>query len=213
MHVYVFWRASSVPFLRRHVSRNVLVGAGVFFWSVFALGRFFGHSGTGVFARSLELFGMDWMAVMFLTTVALLAVDLVTVFGLLLPRLAPSLRGLALVAGGVLSMVALVQGMRPPVVQEYEVQLPGLPHEMDGTVLVAMSDLHVGSLLGKEWLNARVAQVQAEHPDIVVLLGDIFEGHGEPQKELIQALHGLSAPLGVWAVLGNHEFHGRQVLL
>ena len=209
MHVYVFWRASSVPFLKRHVSRNVLIGAGVFFWSVFALGRFFGHDAIGVFARTLELFGMDWMAVMFLTTVALLAVDLVTVFGLLLPRLAPSLRGLALVAGGVLSLVALVQGMRPPVVQEYEVRLPGLPHEMDGTVLVAMSDLHVGSLLGKEWLNARVAQVQAEHPDIVVLLGDIFEGHGEPQKELIQALHGLSAPLGVWAVLGNHEFHGR----
>ena len=209
MHVYVFWRAGSVPFLRRHVSRHVLIGTGVFFWTIFALGRFFGHGGTGVLARTLELFGMDWMAVMFLTTVSLLAVDLVTMFGFLLPRLAPSLRGLALVAGGVLSLVALVQGMRPPVVQEYEVRLSGLPHEMDGTVLVAMSDLHVGSLLRKEWLNARVAQVQAEHPDIVVLLGDIFEGHGEPQKELIQVLHGLSAPMGVWAVLGNHEFHGR----
>ncbi len=95
-------------------------------------------------------------------------------------------------------------------VQEYEVRLSGLPHEMDGTVLVAMSDLHIGTLLGKQWLDARVAQVQAERPDIVVLLGDIFEGHGEPQKELLQVLHGLSAPLGVWAVLGNHEFHGRD---
>lgn len=81
---------------------------------------------------------------------------------------------------------------------------------MDGTVLVAMSDLHVGTLLGKQWLDARVAQVQAEHPDLVVLLGDIFEGHDDPQKELLQVLHRLSAPLGVWAVLGNHEFHGRD---
>lgn len=210
MHVYVFWRVGSVPFLRRHVSRKFLIGTGVVFWAVFFLGRFFGHSGTGVLARTLELFGMDWMAVMFLATVSLLAIDLVTGFGLLLPRLAPSLRGLALVAGGVLSLVALVQGLRPPVVQEYEVRLSGLPHEMDGTVLVAMSDLHVGTLLGKQWLDARVAQVQAEHPDLVVLLGDIFEGHDEPQKELLQVLHRLSAPLGVWAVLGNHEFHGRD---
>jgi predicted MPP superfamily phosphohydrolase len=182
----------------------------VLFWAVFFFGRFFGHGGTGALAKTLELFSMDWMAVMFLTTVSLLAIDLVTGFGLLLPRLLPSLRGFALIAGGVLSLVALVQGLRPPVVQEYEVRLPELPHEMDGTVLVAMSDLHIGTLLGKQWLDARVAQVQAEHPDIVVLLGDIFEGHGEPQNELLQVLHGLSAPLGVWAVLGNHEFHGRD---
>ena len=210
MHVYVFWRLSSVPFLRRHVSRRFLVVTGVFFWAVFFFSRFFGHGGTGTLARTLELFGMNWMAVMFLTTVSLLVIDLVTGFGLLLPKLLPSLRGFAFIVSVVLSIVALFQGLRPPVVQEYEVRLSGLPHEMDGTVLVAMSDLHIGTLLGKKWLDARLAQVQTEHPDIVLLLGDIFEGHGEPQKELLQVLHGLSAPLGVWAVLGNHEFHGRD---
>ena len=210
MQAYVFWRAGSVPFLRRHVPRKFLIGTGLFFWAVFSIGRFAGHGGTGVPARMLELLGMYWMGVMLLTTVSLLAIDLVTGFGLLLPRLAPSLRGLALAAGGVLSLIAIVQGLRPPVVQDYEVRLSGLPHEMDGTVLVAMSDLHLGTLLGKQWLEARVAQVEAEHPDLVVLLGDIFEGHGKPQKELIQGLHRLSAPLGVWAVLGNHEYRGRD---
>jgi hypothetical protein len=53
-----------------------------------------------------------------------------------------------------------------------------------------------------------VAQVQAQKPDIVVLLGDLFEGHGPPSEELLNKLHGLSAPLGVWAVLGNHESYG-----
>ena len=210
MHVYVFWRAGSVPFLKRHVPRKFLIGAGVLFWVVFSVGRFFGHGGTGVFARTLELFAMDWMAMIFLATVSLLVIDLITGFGLLLPRSAPLLRGLALIAGGVLTLVGLVQGMRPPFVQEYEVRLSGLPHEMDGSVLVAMSDLHLGTVLGRQWLDARIAQVHAEHPDLVVLLGDIFEGHGEPREELLQVLHRLSAPLGVWAVLGNHEFHGRD---
>lgn len=85
MHVYVFWRVGSVPFLRRHVSQKFVIGTGVFFWAVFSLGRFFGHGGTGGLARTLELFGMDWMAVMFLAAISLLAIDLVTGFGFLLP--------------------------------------------------------------------------------------------------------------------------------
>ena len=159
-------------------------------------------------AAALELFGMTWMGVLFLVFVSLLAIDFITGFGLLLPRLAPSLRGLALLAGGLLSAIALIQGLRPPVVQNYEVYLAGLPDEMDNTVVVAVSDLHLGSLLGERWLEALVTQIQAQQPDLVVLLGDLFEGHGEPQGELLPVLRRLSAPLGVWVVPGNHEFHG-----
>jgi predicted MPP superfamily phosphohydrolase len=209
MHIYVFWRAASVPLVDRHVSRKVLIGAGAVLWAGLVL-ALVGHHRTGILAGTLELFGMNWMAVLFLSSVSLLAVDIVTGFGFLLPRLVPLLRGLALVAGGALSVIALVQGLRPPVVQNYEVYLSDLPDEMNDTVLVAMSDLHVGSLLGERWLEARVAQVQAERPDLVVLLGDLFEGHGRPQGELLPVLRRLSAPLGVWAVHGNHEFHHRR---
>jgi len=208
MHVYVFWRAASVPFVDRHVSRKFLIGTGIIFWGIFFLGRVVGHSGTGALAGTLEFLGMNWMAVLFLTLVSLLTIELVTLFGLLLPRIAPRLRGWALVAGGVLSMLALVQGLRPPVIQRYDVSLPGLPAEINGTVIVALSDLHLGSLLGERWLAARVAQVQAQRPDLVVLLGDIFEGHGKPREELLLTLRRLTAPLGVWAVPGNHEFYG-----
>ncbi len=207
MHIYVFWRAASVPVLKRYIPRKLLIGAGLVLWATFFLGRVYGHQGTSPLANTLELLGMNWMAVLFLLFVSLLAMDLVTGFGFLVPRLAPSIRGIALVAGAVLSLFALVQGVRPPVVQNYEVYLPNLAHEMDGTVLVAMSDLHLGSLLDERWLEARVAQVQAQQPDLVVLLGDLFEGHGKPQGELLPVLRRLSAPLGVWVVPGNHEFH------
>jgi predicted MPP superfamily phosphohydrolase len=210
MHIYVFWRATSVPVLKRYAPRKLLIGAGLVLWAGFFFGRVYGHHGTSPLAKALELLGMNWMAVLFLLFVSLLGMDFVTGFGFLVPRLAPSLRGIALVAGAVLSVVALVQGLRPPVVQNYEVYLSGLTDEMDGTVLVAMSDLHLGSLLGERWLEARVAQVQAQRPDLVVLLGDLFEGHGKPQGELLAVLRRLSAPLGVWVVPGNHEFHHRH---
>lgn len=208
MHLYVFWRAASVPFVMHHASKKTLIAAAVLLWILFYLGRTIGHGGTGTFAAVLEFLGMTWMAVLLLTFVCLLAVDMATLFGILLPKAAPSLRGWALLAGAALSAIALFQGLRPPVVEKYEVRLSGLPGEMDGTVLVALSDMHIGTQLGRRWTAARVAQVNALKPDLVVLLGDIFEGHGPPPDPVIGALEALSAPLGVWAVPGNHEFHG-----
>jgi predicted MPP superfamily phosphohydrolase len=208
LQAYVFWRAASVPFVARHVPRRLLIGLAVSLWAGLFLSFYIGRSASGTAVRWLELVGMDWLAVLFLAFVSLLVADLATGFGLLLPKLAPTLRGWALVVAGVLSVVAMVQGLRAPVVRDYEVRLAGLPREMDGTVLVAVSDLHLGSLLGERWLAARVAQVQALRPDILVLLGDIVEGHGQAEGNLLADFRRLSAPLGVWAVTGNHEFHG-----
>ena len=208
MQLYLFWRAASVPFVSRHLSLSFLIWTGVVLWLGFYLGRVFGHHGTGPLAGALEIAGMTWMGVLFLLFTTMVAMDLVTGFGFFVPRLAPSLRGWALILGGVLSLTALVQGLRPPVVKHHEVHLSGLPKEMDGKVLVAMSDLHLGSLLGERWLAARIAQVRAQQPDLVVLLGDIFEGHGLDRESLLPVLGRLKAPMGVWAVLGNHEYHG-----
>jgi predicted MPP superfamily phosphohydrolase len=210
MHLYVFWRAGSVPFIRGSVSRKYLLFTGMAFWLVFFLGRVVDRGETAFFAGTVELLGMNWMGMLFLTTVSLLVVDVVTGFGFLLTGAAPRLRGLALVAGILLSGIALFQGMRPPVVERHSVYLPGLPEEMDGTVLVALSDLHLGRHRGEGWLEARVAQVREQEPDVIVLLGDVFDGHGRLPEELFSRFRSLSAPLGVWAVTGNHDFHGRE---
>ena len=81
---------------------------------------------------------------------------------------------------------------------------------MDKTVLVAVSDLHVSAQTSKVWLAARVNQIRRLKPDIVVILGDFFEGHGPVRDELLPVLKQVRAPLGVWMVSGNHEFHGNR---
>jgi predicted MPP superfamily phosphohydrolase len=207
LQCYVFWRAASVPVVRRHVSPRVLIGVGVAFWASYFFGAALDRQDTGILATSLELWSMTWLAVLFLMSVPLLAAEAATGFGLLLPTIAPRLRGAALAVGGGLTLLALVQGLRAPVVQSYEVYSRGLPVALDGTVIVAISDLHLGSLLGATWLAARVEQVHAEKPDLVVLIGDVFEGHNVPAAELLTVLKSLSAPLGKWGVIGNHEMH------
>jgi hypothetical protein len=100
IHIYVFWRAASVPIVARRVPGNFVVGAGASLWAIFFSARVFGHGGTGPLAGTIELVGMNWMGALFLFFVCLFAVDFVTLFGFLIPRRAPSLRGWALAAGG-----------------------------------------------------------------------------------------------------------------
>jgi hypothetical protein len=210
LHAYVFFRAASVPFVARRVPRRVLLLVAVGCWSSYVLARILEGAGVAAVAWPLELFGVHWLGALFLIAVCLLAVDLATGFGFLLPRRAPLLRGVALAAGGLLSLFALVQGLRPPVVDDEDVRMRGLPADADGLVVVAISDLHLGTLLGPAWLAARVAQVNALEPDLVVVLGDVFEGDraAEDERELVPLLRRLRAPLGVWAVTGNHDSHG-----
>lgn len=210
LQAYVFWRANSVPFLRRRLGPKTIAGIGLALWALFVVARILGHGGAGNAAMVLELLSMTWLVSLFLACVCLATTELITGFGYMFSKHAPVLRGWALVAGAGLSSFAAIQGLRPPAVESYEVQVAGLPPELNGTVLVAMSDLHLGSLLGEKWLGDRVAQVQALRPDLVVLLGDVFEGHGHPQGELLAGLNRLSAPLGVWAVPGNHESYGNR---
>ena len=210
MNLYVLGRALSVPALTRRVPRPWLVAAGAGLWALSLFGDLFGRGSGGPLGAAFELFGMDYLASLFLVTVCLLAVEVVTLLGLILRRLAPRLRGWALVAGLLLSVVAVVQGMRPPVVTNLQVRLPGLPAKLDGTVVVALSDLHLGTLTGPRWLAARVRQVEALHPDLILLVGDIVEAYGRPPSDFTPGLKGLSAPLGVFAVLGNHEHYGRE---
>ncbi|MDD3179240.1 MAG: metallophosphoesterase [Opitutaceae bacterium] len=208
LQIYVFWRAASVPAISRRLPSAWLWLIGAALWGLFLVGRLYGHGRQGALAAALESAGMWWLVVLFLAAVCLLLVETLTGFGWLFPRATPRLRGAALAAGLGLSAVAFVQGHRPPVVEEYSVPIAGLSREYDGMVVVALSDLHLTSAADAAWLADRVRQAMAERPDLIVLLGDIVEGHGEVDGELASILRGLSAPFGVWGVLGNHESYG-----
>lgn len=208
--LYVFWRASSVSFFQRHASRRGMTTLGILLWLLFVIGRLYGHYHDNTLSYWLEFGAMTWMGTLFLLTSSLLAVEVLTGGGWFLPFLAPPLRGFALAVGLVLSGIALHQGTKTPVVDDFEVSIPGLPAALDGTVVVAMSDMHLGILLRGEWLTARITQVRELHPDLILLLGDIFEGHGGKvlQDQSAALLRTMTAPLGVWGVTGNHEFYG-----
>lgn len=82
---------------------------------------------------------------------------------------------------------------------------PDLPVEFDGVRVAFLADLHAGSLLGPERVTRVIDDLIALDADLIILGGD-YEGGGEGGEEMFFAeVARLNAPLGVFAVLGNHE--------
>lgn len=108
---------------------------------------------------------------------------------------------------------------QPHVIERHRVETPGWPPGLPPLRLVALSDLHAGSHADDLARYQAICQeVNALRPDLIVLLGDYvntmpFFGGWIAPAAIAQALAGLHAPLGVHAVLGNHDWYydGREV--
>ncbi len=78
---------------------------------------------------------------------------------------------------------------------------------------VMVSDLHLGSVLGKKQLQRFVRLINEQQPDIILMVGDVFNSDLRPvvAGNLYEDLRQLKAPLGVYAVFGNHEYIGGDI--
>jgi len=87
----------------------------------------------------------------------------------------------------------------------------GLLHPLK---IVMASDLHLGNTINKKHLQRYVAMINAQHPDMVLLAGDIFDNNIMPvvEQNMSEELQNIKAPLGVFAVPGNHEYIGGHVM-
>ena len=126
-------------------------------------------------------------------------------------RCTQALKALGLLLVGALAWGFLGEPQRL-VVRRYQLQLSGWPRALGGLKLALLSDLHVGSPF---WdlpaLERLVERTNAEKPDLVLLAGDYLIG-GVPggtfvgPEPIAATLSRLRAPLGVVAVLGNHDW-------
>jgi predicted MPP superfamily phosphohydrolase len=114
----------------------------------------------------------------------------------------------ALAAAALLLLGLLVWGYlgtRRLVVRRLEVEFEGLPAGLDGLRIVQLSDLHVGPHTSRRHL-ARVADaVRLAEPDLLALTGDQVDDYARDVEPFVVALGSLSAPLGVFAIAGNHD--------
>ncbi len=210
-HLYVGWRLWSVPVLAAPWARRALVIALAAGFLSYPLGRILFALGWHPTGRALEYAGALWMGTVFLLFAALLVADVVTLWGLVLRQWAPNVRTAAAALALAAAAVAWVGALRAPRVVEVEARLPGLPAVADGLKLAHVSDVHLGTILGRGRLETVIGIVDALAPDLVAITGDLIDGDAGVVEELLPELRTLRAPRGVYAVLGNHEYYaGRE---
>jgi len=119
------------------------------------------------------------------------------------------------VAAGTVALAAdgiLLEPNRPRIVRQ-DFFLPRWPERLDGFTVALLSDFHYDPYFSIHPLHAAIPMVNRLRPDLIVLAGDFvsvpFVGHhrkaafaAEPCARLLCQ---MTAPQGLWAVLGNHD--------
>jgi predicted MPP superfamily phosphohydrolase len=90
------------------------------------------------------------------------------------------------------------------------VEVIGLPAELDGYLVVQLSDLHAGPFLGEGDLSAVVEASNRLVPDAVAITGDLITDRPEEADLLLRDFAGLRARDGVFGVFGNHDYRQRR---
>ncbi|HPT65004.1 MAG TPA: metallophosphoesterase [Acetomicrobium sp.] len=80
---------------------------------------------------------------------------------------------------------------------------------IDSLCAVAVSDIHVGPFINSSRIRGLVDKINGLSPDIVFLVGDIVDESisAAAEEGLTEELKRIKAPLGIYAVPGNHEYY------
>ncbi len=210
-NAYVFWRGwvalAQLPGLRAILAVTYVVSALAYIAGRIAEGRM-----PRQVSDAIIWYGSLWLGV--LTYLFFLALGADLVRGVLRATHTPLLAGpltASLVAGLSILIVAIgVLNARMPVVRTLTYNIPkdGGTHAV--WHIVAVSDIHLGTLIDRSRAQALVASIKALHPDLVLLVGDVVDEDLAPvvRGDIGNVLREIDAPYGTYAVPGNHEYIG-----
>ncbi len=111
---------------------------------------------------------------------------------------------------GLMPFVALLYGMwRNPYrykIHRVKVPVRNLPPTLEGFRLVHLSDIHSGSFTFPEPVENAIHMVNDLSPDLICFTGDLVNNRSEEMRPFIPMFSRLKARLGIYSVLGNHDY-------
>lgn len=195
----------------------------IVFWTIaasFLGGRLLESAWRSPLSDVLVWTGSFWIAAMLYFFLAALFFDVVRVVNHFLPFYPSAVtndysRAKLIAAGSVVTVVALlllvghVNALFPRI-RTLDLTVTGKASEMKGLRIVAVSDIHLGSIVGRSRVNRIVSMINSLEPDVVLLPGDIVDEDLAPviSRNLGEALRNIESRFGVFAVTGNHEYIG-----
>lgn len=99
---------------------------------------------------------------------------------------------------------------RLPRIRTFEIQINKPANQLKQLIVVAMTDIHLGTIVRHSTLENLVEKVNNLNPDLILLPGDIVDEDVSTvmEQNMAASLRKLKAPYGVFGVTGNHEYFG-----
>jgi len=87
-----------------------------------------------------------------------------------------------------------------------KIKIPGLPTAFNGLKIVQVSDMHLGSWTSAKPLEQAVDMVNKMNPDLILFTGDLVNYATREAYRFEETLRKLNAPMGIFTILGNHDY-------
>ena len=87
-----------------------------------------------------------------------------------------------------------------------KLKIGDLPRSFEGLKILQISDLHLGSFMSHSPIKRAVEMINDEQADIVFFTGDMVNNRSEEAEGFIDILKNVKAPMGVYSILGNHDY-------
>jgi predicted MPP superfamily phosphohydrolase len=104
-------------------------------------------------------------------------------------------------------IIGYYQGKKGPVLNHIILPVSKLPQEFDGFKIAQISDLHIGAMVGKKYVQDVVNKINSINCHIVTLTGDIGDGFVKDYREEINEIKKIKSQYGQFFVPGNHEYY------
>ncbi|MEJ5963796.1 metallophosphoesterase [Pedobacter immunditicola] len=100
----------------------------------------------------------------------------------------------------------IVSGAYDYSIKRVKLVLPNLPKAFDGITLAQLSDIHSGSFYNQKAVNGGIDMLLAEKPDLIFFTGDLVNDKATELRQYQDIFARVKAPLGVYSILGNHDY-------
>jgi len=91
-------------------------------------------------------------------------------------------------------------------VKKLRIPFANLPQSFRGLKIVQLSDIHSGSLDNKSQVEIGITKVLSLKPDLILFTGDLVNNKADEMAPFMDVFNRLNAPLGVYSILGNHDY-------
>jgi predicted MPP superfamily phosphohydrolase len=102
--------------------------------------------------------------------------------------------------------IGIEQAELAPQLSRHDIPIAGLHPDLDGLIIVQLSDIHAGALMTEERMRRIARAASGLQPDLVVLTGDLIDVSPKAAPHFARAFGELRGKLGTLAVLGNHDY-------